>query len=126
MLLRSIAHVVIKHGAQLGFKALGVGFLGKAVVEIWDHWDKACKEQKQKLADLQRLAVQPAAEVRQSAQTAAQEEAGKLGQAEGVKLTEADLQTVVSWLTPMPGTVRRSLKRPADLTGSTLPPGLVL
>ncbi len=114
MLLKSIARICVKYAGN----AAGFGVAGDAILDIWDAWNKETPDRQQKLAEVQQLAEQSAGETRQLAQTLAQEVAAD--QPEAVR------QAVASYLTQVPAMVRRSLKRPADPTGRTLPPGLLL
>ncbi len=113
MLLKSIARICVKYAGN----AAGFGVAGDAILDIWDAWNKDSPDQQQKLAEVQQLAEQSAGETRQLAQALAQEVAAD--QPETVR------HAVASYLTQVPAMVRRSLKRPADPTGRTLPPGLL-
>jgi serine/threonine protein kinase/DNA-binding PadR family transcriptional regulator len=113
MLLKSAARILVKYAGN----AAGFGVAGDALLELWDVWNKETPDRQQKLAEVQQLAEQSADETRQLAQTLAQEVAAD--QPETVR------QAVASYLTQVPAMVRRSLKRPADPTGKTLPPGLL-
>jgi len=114
MLLKSIARILVKYGGN----AVGFGVAGDAIVELWDSWNKEKQDPQEKLAEVQQLAQQSAGETRQAAADIVLELAAD--QPEEVR------QTVTNYLTQVPAMVRRSLRRPADPTGTTIPPGVLM
>ncbi|HYT94236.1 MAG TPA: Ig-like domain repeat protein, partial [Gemmataceae bacterium] len=113
-LLKYIGKAVVK----AAIKAIP---LGEAVVEIasdaYEGWSKEADEQ-QRRAELQALAQAPIAEV--NAQVAEVVEEVAADQAESVR------QTITNYLTLMPPAIHRSLRRPGDPSGKTVPPQLPL
>jgi len=114
MLLKSIARILVKYGGN----AVGFGVAGDAVLELWDCWNKEKQDPQEKLAEVQQLAQQTAGETRQMAADIVLELAAD--QPEEVR------QTITSYLTQVPAMVRRSLRRPGDPTGTTIPPGVLM
>ena len=111
LLLNSIARVLVKYGGNVAC----FGFGGDALLELWDQWHKSTPDDQQKMAEIQKVANQSANETREEAKQLAQE----------VAPDQPELQNTVStFLTQFPATVRCSLKRPNDPTGRTIPPGI--
>jgi len=114
MLFNSIARILVKYGGN----AVGFGVAGDAILEIWDSWNKEKQDPQEKLAEVQQLAQQSAGETRKMAADIVLELAAD--QPEEVR------QTITTYLTQVPAMVRRSLRRPADPTGTTIPPGILM
>jgi len=114
MLLKNIARILVKHAGN----AVGFGVAGDAILEIWDSWNKEKQDPQEKLAEVQQLAQQTAGETRQMAADIALEFAAD--QSEEVR------QTLTTYLTQVPAMVRRSLRRPGDPSGTTIPPGVLM
>lgn len=93
LLLNSIARTFVKFAGNAVF----LGFGGDAMLEIWDQWNKTAPDEKQKLAEIEKVANRSAAETRQEAQRVAAEEAS--GHSEALQ------QTVTTFLTQLPATV---------------------
>jgi hypothetical protein len=70
------------------------------------------------VAEVQALAAAPVAEVAETV-------AGVVEAVAGDQLPEVQ-ERIRDYLTQLPGTIRRSLRRPSDPTGTTAPPGLTL
>ena len=120
ILLRCIGKAVLVNGGKILLNAVSGGVLGDMVEIVQDIWEAYQEEAKKDdaTAELQALAQAPTGEVRKHAAEIAQEVAG--GEPEEVR------RTLANYLTQVPATVRRSLRRPSDPTGTTIPPGLVL
>ena len=116
-------YAILKFVARAALNYVGFGIAGDLAVDVlpaiaqdvyeWWHKDRS---QDQMREEVQQLASAPAAEIKEQA-------------AEIVKEVAADQppqvqQALVGYLSQVPGTVRRSLRRPADPTGTTVPPGL--
>jgi hypothetical protein len=86
--------------------------------EFVKNWREAAPRAEDRRADLEEAVVATPAQVRQQAEEVVAAVAAD--QPEEIRLA------LVSYLTHLPGTVRRSLSRPADLTGKTVPAGLAL
>src|SRR5262249_13379142 len=102
---------VVKHVGNL--LTFGVG--GDLAMEVWDSWGRSADEQ-QRRAELEALACAPPAEAKAAA--------ARLAQEEGATLPEPQRGQVADYLAQAPAVVRRSLRRPSDPTGRTVPPGL--
>ncbi len=86
--------------------------------DVARHWKEAAPEAEERRAEVAALAVATPQALRQQAEQAVAEVAAD--QPEPLRLA------LVSYLTHLPGTVRRSLSRPADLTGKTTPANMSL
>ncbi|MHB1799917.1 MAG: hypothetical protein ACYCUI_16755, partial [Vulcanimicrobiaceae bacterium] len=112
-ILRSLARAVVKHGVKfLCDLAPGGGALYEFAVDMLedyrrDGWENALR------ADLQALAQAPAEPVQQEVEAVVQAVAA--GQTPEVR------QALTAYLTQMPAAIRRSLRRPSDPTGTTMP-----
>jgi serine/threonine protein kinase len=108
MLLKSIARILIKYVGN----AAGFGVAGDAIIDIWDLWSKYQQDQRQKLEEVQQIAVQSATEARQHAAEAAQEVAAD--QPETVR------QALTAYLSQIPNAIRQSQRRPQDPSGRSV------
>jgi serine/threonine protein kinase len=121
-LLRCLAKAVAKHGVKF---VCGLVPGGEAIYEIatatledylkdyhGDGPEHALR------AEVQALAQAPAEQVRQEVQAAVQ--AGAAG------LPADEQQQITAYLTQVPAMIRRSLRRPSDHTGTTVPAALSL
>lgn len=108
MLLKSIARILIKYVGN----AAGFGVAGDAIIDIWDLWSRYQQDQRQKLAEVQQLAAQPATEARRQAAEVAQEVAGD--QPEAVR------QALKAYLSQIPNSIRQSQRRPQDPSGRSV------
>jgi formylglycine-generating enzyme required for sulfatase activity len=117
-LLKCIGRGVVKYGLKALAEGVPLGnvFLDMAgdAMTAW-HKRKAPAERR---AEVAALAQAPADEIRRQAALAVQELAA--GQPESVR------QALLAYLLQVPATVRRSLRRPGDPTGRTVPAALVL
>jgi serine/threonine protein kinase len=85
--------------------------------DLWAWWAKDQSEPERR-ADLEALAQVPADQMRREAEAAVAEVA--VGKPPEIQ------QALIDYLTQLPGSVRQSLRRPADPSGTTLPPDFVL
>ncbi|HVS35941.1 MAG TPA: hypothetical protein VMS17_10205 [Gemmataceae bacterium] len=85
--------------------------------EVWEDYRQGRPEDGLR-TELGELAQAPAAEVQQEAQQAAQ--------AAAAHLPAAAQQQLATYLGQVPGMIRRSLRRPSDPTGTTVPADLPL
>ena len=108
MLLKSIARILVKHGLN----AVGFGVAGDAVIELWDLWGRYQKDQQEKLAEIGKLAVQPAAEARRLAEEVVAEVAGDR--------PDTVRQALTAYLSQVPNAIRQSQRRPQDPSGRTV------
>lgn len=105
--------------------AAGAGVLGEVFVElvpaiaqdVWENWSKATSEA-QRHDETQRIAQASPTHLRQTATQLVQELAGDR--------PEKFRQQLVSYLTQVQATVRQTLRRPSDPTGTTVPLGFSL
>src|SRR5262249_47512635 len=118
-LLACLAKAVVKNGLKLLVD--GVPFAG-ALCEIardtWESYRQPNATEAQTAAELEALAQAPAAQGRQQAEAAVL--------AAGADQSPQVRQALTAYLTQVPAMVRRSLRRPSDPTGTTVPPTLSL
>ncbi|MBI1914837.1 MAG: Hsp70 family protein [Planctomycetes bacterium] len=112
-LLKFLAKVAVRQVGNL----VGFGIGGDVLVDVWDAWGKGADEQ-QKRAELQAMAQASPAEVRA--------EVERVVRAEAPDLPPEQHQQVAAYLQQVPSMLRRSLRRPADPSGRTVPASLVL
>jgi serine/threonine protein kinase len=115
-LLRFVAKAALNY---VGFGVAGdfaVEVLPDIAMDVWKWWAGGKKPEELK-DEVEALTKAPAEAVKAEAEAVAAELAP--GQPE-------KQQALVAYLTQIPGTVRRSLRRPADPEGQTVPPGLLL
>ncbi len=108
MLLKSIARIMVKYVGNAAI--FGVG--GDAIIDLWDLWGRYQKDQGEKLAEIGKLAVQPAAEARRLAEEVAVEVAGDK--------PETERQALTAYLSQVPNAIRQSQRRPQDPSGRTV------
>jgi formylglycine-generating enzyme required for sulfatase activity len=121
-LLLCLARAVVKNGFKILAEAVPFGgALYDVAADAWQEYrEKRPENQAAKTkpeaslaADLQALAQASAAQVRQEAVAAAQQAAPDQPQIQ---------QALTAYLTQVPAMIRRSLRRPSDPTGTTIPP----
>ena len=120
-ILRAVGKALVVRGGKFLLNAVSGGVLGEAVEVVqyaWEEWQKETGSEEARQASLQALAQAPIQEVRRHAAEVVQEVAAD--QPEAVR------QNLVNYLTHIPATVRRSLRRASDPSGTTIPAGLVL
>src|SRR5581483_7248967 len=108
-LMKCVAKAVVKYGGNI----VGGGIAGNLVYDIWEGWEKARKSEGEKKAELEALAQQPAAKLKDDLALVLQEVAPN--QPPEVR------QALEMYLQQIPAMVRRSLKRPADAQGHSVP-----
>jgi hypothetical protein len=111
VLLRCIGKAAVKHIVNL--VSFNVG--GDILVDAWDYWQKATQEE-QRAAEVQAAAQLSAAELRA--------EIARIVREEAAALSAAQQAQVANYLTQVPAMIRRSLRRPSDPTGTTVPAGI--
>lgn len=117
-LLGCLAKAIAKNGVKF---LCGLVPGGEVLFDIAsDVWQDYCQGRQEGAlrTELGELAQAPAAEVRQEAQQAAQAAAAHLP-------ADARLK-IAAYLSQVPGMIRRSLRRPSDPTGTTVPATLSL
>src|SRR5262245_40628795 len=112
-LLKFLGKVIVRQVGNL----VGFGIGGDVLVDVWDAWGKGANKEQQR-AELQAMAQASPAEVRAEVERVVAEEAADL--------PLEQRQQVAAYLQQVPSMVRRSLRRPADPSGMTIPPSLVL
>ena len=120
-ILKVVGKALVLRGGKFLLNAVSGGVLGEAVEVVqyaWEEWQKETGTEEARQASLQALAQAPIQEVRSHAAEVVQEVAAD--QPEAVR------QNLVNYLTHVPATVRRSLRRASDPSGTTIPAGLVL
>jgi hypothetical protein len=113
ILVRCLAKAAVKNVANL--LTFGVG--GDLLIDVWDAWSRS-QDKASRKAEIEHLAAASPAEARAAATQAVQQECPALPADQRQQLTE--------WLTQTPAAIRRSLTRPSDPTGTTLPATLPL
>ncbi len=115
-LLKFVAKALCNH--------LGGGILGDFVVEIlpdvaadtWDWWTKDRNEQERR-AEIEAIVQTNFEELRK--------QVGKIVQEFAADKSPELKQEIADYLTQIPASIQRSLRRPTDPTGTTVPPDLV-
>lgn len=95
----------------------GADIAGEAFEAIWDYW-QGQTDSSARAEEIQALAQADPAEVRAEVSRVVREEAGPLA--------EDQRRQLEVYLSQIPATIRRTLRRPSDPTGTTIPPGLAL
>src|SRR5262245_24231325 len=111
---------LLRFVARASLNAVGGGILGDFAIDVipdiardvWKHWS-AGKTPPQMHAELQALAQAPPAEVREAARQAAAEAAPELN----LEMRER----LADYVAQVPALVRRTLRRPSDPSGATVP-----
>jgi len=116
-LLTFVAKALVKHLGNLAGSYVYVPVAGDIVVEIWEQWSQAVKED-QRRAEVEAIARAAAGEIVASVRQVLREVAPEL--------PEPQREMIENYLIQVPAAVRRSLRRPADPTGTTIPRGLRL
>jgi serine/threonine protein kinase len=115
-LFHSVARSLVRSLVKWAGNAVGFGIAGELIVEAWSGWSKGTTEE-QRRAEVEKLAQDP--------------ELVKSASAEAVHEVAADqprdVQLLLStYLQQVPAAIRRTLRRPSDHTGRTVPPGFPL
>lgn len=110
--LQSLAGPVLKHVIKMAGNSIGMGFpVGEVLVECWEGWGKRKSE-----AELHQAIAQVAQEQREAKrQVALLIDQIAANQPEHVK------QQAAAFLNMVPAAIQRSLRRPDDLSGRTVP-----
>ncbi|MHB1422601.1 MAG: bifunctional serine/threonine-protein kinase/formylglycine-generating enzyme family protein [Gemmataceae bacterium] len=117
-LLRCLAKAVVKHGVKFLFNlAPGGGAVYEFAVDVVEDYRRDSREDSLR-AELQALAQAPAEQVH--LQVEADVQAVAADQPAEVR------QALIAYLTQVPAAIRRSLRRPSDPTGTTVPATLAL
>jgi serine/threonine protein kinase len=116
-LFRAIAKSFVKNFGNVAASLVGVPVAGSIVFDAWDYWKKDSDDRNRK-AELERVARQAVKE--------ALPEALEAIHLESPQLQEAKRQLLADYLCQLPASIRRSLRRPEDRTGTTVPATLTL
>jgi hypothetical protein len=117
-LFGAIVKSFVKNVGDFASGLLGVPIAGSILVDTWDYWQKDQADERQRKAELEgyaRLAVKDALP---EALAAVRQYAGNLAQLQQ--------QLLVDYLCQVPASIRRSLRRPEDHTGNTVPRHMAL
>jgi formylglycine-generating enzyme required for sulfatase activity/serine/threonine protein kinase len=114
-LFRAIVKASVKNLGNLAGSFVFVPVAGDIAVDAWDNWSQEADE-KQRKAEIEAHAQQAIRDAVEEARDAVRREAAHL--------PSAAQQQLVDYLSLVPGAIRRSLKRPADVSGRTVPFGL--
>jgi formylglycine-generating enzyme required for sulfatase activity len=117
-LLKCLARAIVKNGAKLVCAFVpGGSALADVAADTWEDYRKEQREDALR-AEVQALAQAPADQVRQEVGAAVAEEAAA---------APAEVrQALTAYLSQVPAAIRRSLKRPSDPSGTTVPASLAL
>jgi formylglycine-generating enzyme required for sulfatase activity len=117
-LFQRIARAAVKHGVKFLLNLVpGGDAVYEMATDVWEDYRRDRQDAALR-AELQAAAGAPAEQVRQEAEAAVQAEAA--GQPPEVQLA------LVSYLSQVPASIRRSLRRPSDPSGTTVPATLSL
>jgi serine/threonine protein kinase len=118
LLFQRIARAAAKHGVKFLLNLVpGAEVVYDMAADVWEDYRRDRQEQALR-AELQAAAGAPAEQVRQEAEAAVRAEAA--GQPAEVQVALA------SYLSQVPAAIRRSLRRPSDPSGTTVPATLSL
>jgi pSer/pThr/pTyr-binding forkhead associated (FHA) protein len=116
-LLKCLGKALVRHVGN----AVGLGWAGDVAVgvsdDVWNEWNRD-KDDRQRRAELAAILQTAAQEFRRQVEEVVREVAA--GQPREVH------ERVSRYLADLPGLLRRSLSRPADRTGQSVPPDLPL
>lgn len=113
-LLKHIARVAVKYGGNIA----GGGIAGNLIIDVWDGWEKSKKTEAERKAELEALAQEPAAKLKATVDKVVREVA--TNQPPEIR------ETLTLYLQQVPTMIRRSLKRPSDVRGLSVPTHLRL
>ncbi|MFO0881772.1 MAG: protein kinase [Gemmataceae bacterium] len=116
-LLKCCARGLIRGAGWWVAGQIGAVLAGGVFEEIWEYWQSQT-DSPARIQEIQTLAQANPTEVRAEVSRVVSEEAGGLPE-------DLRLQLEV-YLSQIPATIRRTLRRPSDPSGTTIPPGLVL
>jgi formylglycine-generating enzyme required for sulfatase activity/serine/threonine protein kinase len=108
----------VKNAGNFASGLLGVPIAGDILVNTWEYWAKDSADEQQRKAEVEVLARQSIKDVLPEALEALRLEAPQL--------PEAQRQPLVDYLCLVPATIQRSLRRPEDRSGRSVPPSLAL
>lgn len=108
-LFRCVAKAVAKNCGKL---LLG-NFVGQVISDTWDFWSHECQSEKQRLAEIEAIAQATPADVRVEVEKV-------VGELE-IDLSPDQSKQLSIYLSFIPAAIRRSLRRPSDITGTSLP-----
>jgi serine/threonine protein kinase len=116
--LRCLAKAVVKHGAKFLCKLVPGGeFVYDVAADVVEEYRRDGREADLR-AELQAMAQAPADKIHQ--------EVGAAVEAEAAAQPPEVQQALTAYLTQVPAAIRRSLRRPSDPTGTTVPATLAL
>ena len=121
-LLKSIAKALARNAVRHGGNWVGLGPLGEVALQIyddvWKAWDKEQKDEQRKRHDVEAVVQQLAPEIHVHIHQVVQEVAAD----QPVEVQQA----IAAYLNQVPATIQRSLRRPSDRTGRSVPAYLAL
>jgi hypothetical protein len=116
-LFGAIVKSFVKNAGNFASGYFGVPIAGDIVVDAWDYWHKEADERQRK-GELEIYARKRMDEAVAEALAAVQQESPQL--------PAEQRAAIVQYLSQVPAAIRRSLRRPADDTGTSVPAGLSL
>lgn len=116
-LFRAIVKSLVKNLGNLGGGMAGVPVAGDIVVDAWEYW---CQD-----VDKEKMRGEIESYARQSVKDALAE-ARQIVEADAPGLSVTIQKQIIDYVCLVPGSIRRSLRRPGDHAGLTVPPGLLL
>ena len=120
-IFRAVGKALVFRGGKFLLNAVSGGVLGEAVEVVeyaWEEWRREAGTEEARREGLQALAQASMQEARTQAVEVARQVAAD--QPEVVR------QNLADYLAQVPAVVRKSLRRPSDPSGTTIPTGLVL
>ncbi len=117
-LFRAIAKALVKNVGNFASGFLGAPIAGDILVDTWEYWTKDSADEAKRKAELEGYARQAVKDVLPEALQAVRLEASQL--------PEPQRQVIVGYLCQVPATIQRSLRRPEDRSGTTIPRGQAL
>ncbi len=116
-LFGAIVKSLVKNVGNFASGFVGVPIAGDIVVDAWENWQKETDDRQRK-AELESYAKRRMDDAVAEALAAVQHEAPQL--------PPAQREAIVQYLSQVPAAIRRSLRRPADDSGTTVPAGRAL
>jgi serine/threonine protein kinase len=116
--VKSLVKNVGKYVGNYASGLLGVPIAGDILVGTWEIWEKESADEQQRKAEIEAYARQAIKD--------ALPEALEAVRLEAPLLPEPQRQLIVDYLCQVPATIQRSLRRPEDRSGRSVPPGLPL
>lgn len=113
VLMKCVTRALVRYASN----GMGLGVAGDLIVDVWEEYRKQPGEAARRM-DLEATAQLPLAEALKRAEEIVREVAADQ--------TEDMRRDMVAYTAQIPATIRRSMRRPSDPSGRTVPPHLAL